>query len=71
MCFFHLVLLVFFFSVWKGRASEGQAERKMAGLEDMEQSHGESSTTQRLRWNPDLHQRFEEAVNQLGGAESA
>jgi len=34
-------------------------------------SGGSGSAKQRLRWTPDLHDRFVEAINQLGGADRA
>ncbi|KAL4181357.1 hypothetical protein AMTRI_Chr12g270800 [Amborella trichopoda] len=34
-------------------------------------SRGGPSTRQRLRWTPDLHDRFVEAITQLGGPERA
>lgn len=33
-------------------------------------SHSPADPKPRLRWTPELHERFEDAVTQLGGADS-
>ena len=52
-------------------SSAGGASTNSAGSPSGGSGGGGSAAKQRLRWTPELHERFVDAVTQLGGPDSA